>query len=180
MSKIKAPRTHFNLRPNSILYHLFAHRSREKFSPLLWKCRKQLKAEYTGTIQSFAKEYDLFGLPICTFPEIVRPSREPTDIALSIASLRLVDTENISYEQLLEFRNDNEAKEKLRRLRLFAYENYQGKSRSFIEDDLMARISDYESTVKKWGFETKSAVMTALMDSKLVGGGIAGSFFRLT
>jgi hypothetical protein len=37
-------------------------------------------------------------------------------------------------------------------------------------------LADYDDTVKKWGFETKAAAFTSLIDSKLVAGGIAGSF----
>jgi hypothetical protein len=127
-------------------------------------------------VRAFAREYRLIGLPICTIPSNVEPSEEASDIALSIATLRLIDTENISYQQLVELRKDAETKEKLRRLRLFAYENYKGKPRSFIEDDLMGRIADYDLAVAKWGFETKTAVLTALLDSKLLAGGVAGSF----
>ena len=79
-------------------------------------------------------------------------------------------------EQLLEFRRDPEAKLKLRRFRLFAYENYVGKGQAFIEDDLAVRLDDYNAVVKKWGFETAAATFTSLIDSDLIKGGIAGSF----
>jgi hypothetical protein len=132
--------------------------------------------EFWRPIRALVRDYKLSGLPLCTVPRAIEEAREPNDLGIHLAALRLIDIQKTSYEQILELREDQEAKRKLTRLRLFAYENYQGKSQSFIQDDLMTRIADYESTVKKWSFETKSAVMTALMDSKLVAGGIAGSF----
>jgi hypothetical protein len=98
------------------------------------------------------------------------------DIAMTIASLKLIDTRDLTLKQLIEIRKDPETVEKLRRLRLFAYQNYQGKSKDFIEDDILNRLGDYERAVKKWGFTTASGAITTLLNSSLIAGGIAGSF----
>jgi hypothetical protein len=127
--------------------------------------------------QSLIDDYGLRDYPFCTAPQFVNLfERQSDDLSITIASLRLINSSNATLQQLLEFRRDPEAKIKLRRFRLFAYENYSGKSRAFIEDDINKRLVDYDDTVKKWGFETKAAAFTALIDSKLVAGGIAGSF----
>jgi hypothetical protein len=98
------------------------------------------------------------------------------DIALTISSLKLIDTAGVDFPQLFEFRKDSEAMEKLRRLRLFAYENYTEKPRDFIEDDILTRIADYERAVKEWGFTTRTGAINTVLDSKLIAGGVAGSF----
>jgi hypothetical protein len=117
-------------------------------------------------------EFNLENAPVVVLPDMVKPdSSERADVAISLVSMKLVDTENVSWEQLLEFRKDLSARNGLRRLRLFAFENYAGKSEDFIKDDILTRISDYDDAVRKWGFETKSGVITALIDSKIVQGG---------
>lgn len=98
------------------------------------------------------------------------------DILLKVASLKLIDTHACDWTQLLEFRKDTDSRNLLRRLRLFCYENYQGKSHAYIEDDLRTRVADYERAVKKWGFTTATGAINAVLDSKLIAGGIAGSF----
>lgn len=117
-------------------------------------------------------------LPMIMRPELTSrfASEEEADISLTVASLKLIDTDACEWEQLLEFRKDTEAMSKLRRLRLFAYENYRDKSRDFIEDDIHTRILDYERAVKKWGFTTTTGAINTLLDSKLIAGGVAGSF----
>jgi hypothetical protein len=128
--------------------------------------------------ERFLQDFSLRNLPLCTSPCYLGNAAETdsTDISLTLASLQLIDTEKTSIEQLADFRRDPEMKHKLRRLRLFAYENYKGKSPAFIEDDLLKRLDDYAEVVKKSGFETKAAAWTNLMDSRLIQGGIAGSF----
>lgn len=121
-------------------------------------------------------DFKLESVPVVVLPGMVRPdSTEHSDVAISFASLKLVDTENVSWEPLLEFRKDPAARNGLRRLRLFAFENYAGKSEDFIKDDILTRISDYDDAVRKWGFETKSGIVTALLDSKVVQGGLVTS-----
>jgi hypothetical protein len=113
-----------------------------------------------------------------TRPELASAfaSDEEADISLTVASLKLIDTDACEWDRLLEFRKDTEAMGKLRRLRIFAYENYRGKSRDFIEDDIHTRILDYERAAKKWGFTTATGAINTLFDSKLIAGGVAGSF----
>jgi hypothetical protein len=121
-------------------------------------------------------DFKLDTVPVIVLPGMVsREKSERADVAISLVSLKLVDTENVSWEQLLEFRQDSAARSSLRRLRLFAFENYEGKPQDFIRDDILTRISDYEDAVRKWGFETKSGVLTALLDSKIVQGGLVTS-----
>lgn len=98
------------------------------------------------------------------------------DVAITIASLKLIDTNAVTLNQLIEIRKDPEAIKKLRRLRVFADENYQSKSKDFIEDDILMRLEDYERASKSLGLKTTSAAITTILDSKLIAGGIAGSF----
>ncbi len=71
-----------------------------------------------------------------------------------------------SWDQIFEFRQDNEAKKKLRNLRLFLHTNYAGKENAFIEDDLHKRLEDYQKACNKWSFETTTSLLSTVMDSK--------------
>lgn len=126
-------------------------------------------------ISFFVRYPNCRSLPLIVTSAAADAQEEGGDIALTISSLNLIDTRDIEYAQLLEFRKDSKAMEKLRRLRLFAYENYTGKSRDFIEDDILTRIADYERAVKDWGFTTATGAINTVLDSKLIAGGVAGS-----
>ena len=88
------------------------------------------------------------------------------DFSLILPNLNLIDTSETSWKQILEFRKDNDASKKLRNLRLFFHDNYKGKDRQYIEDDLMKRLDDYEQTRKEWDFQTKTSTIAAILDSK--------------
>jgi hypothetical protein len=122
--------------------------------------------------------FNLSSYPLYVLPEAMT-STIPTassDVAITVASLKLIDTKVAPWEQILELRRDADARQKLRRLRLFMHENYADKPRSWIEDDILTKITDYEEAAKKCGFETKASAFTTVLDSGLIAGGIAGSF----
>lgn len=138
--------------------------------------RKDLSAAIREPMISFFVHYKAgIGLPLIVSGAETNKN-EKEDIAITIASLKLIDTRSLALDQLIEFRKDPETMEKLRRLRLFAYQNYQGKSKDYIEDDILTRIADYDQAAKKWGFTTVSGAINILMNSALITGGIAGSF----
>lgn len=118
-------------------------------------------------------------LEIHKWPLVLPPAQgvgttgSPAPPMLTLASLELVDTNKLSWRQLLELRTDAEALRKLRRLRLFMEDKYDGKSRAFIEDDLAQRIDDYHETVKSGGLETTlSSIGLLLGESAIVGSAV--------
>ena len=83
---------------------------------------------------------------------------------LVASKLPLIDTSKATWDQIIEFRRSSEAKIKLRKLRLFFFENYTGKPKSFIEDDLLSRFDDYEKTRREFGFDAISSSISVLLD----------------
>jgi hypothetical protein len=140
--------------------------------------RGELGADVRTAILSLFVHYkSCLSLPlICSSANTKTAKTSSDDVAVMISSLKLIDTRSVTMEQLLEIRQDAEAMEKLRRFRLFVYQNYQGKSKDYIEDDIQTRIADYDQAVKKWGFTTASGAITTLLNSSLIAGGVAGSF----
>ena len=49
---------------------------------------------------------------------------------------------------------------------MFLHKNYEGKSRSFIEDDLNRLLEDYANTCKNWGFDSIISYISTVLDSK--------------
>lgn len=100
--------------------------------------------------------------------------------ALVLSGLALVDASKASWEQIIEFRKDVDSCRKLRNLRLFFQNSYQGKTSSYVVDDLSRRIDEYDSARKRMGFEAVTGSISALLDAKSLqaaaAAGIAASF----
>ncbi|WP_154641307.1 hypothetical protein [Burkholderia cenocepacia] len=103
--------------------------------------------------------------------DVLLPSTDPAaqnadeDAVVSLCHLSLIDAERASWEQIEELRSDQQARTRLQRLRAFAQTNYQGKPVSYIEDDLSARIEEYELASSKHGFDLVTGTLSTLLDS---------------
>ena len=106
---------------------------------------------------------------------VVEEDTAESDIGVSLAGLNLIDVEHCSWIHIVEFRRDTEARDKMRSLRLFAYDNYTGRSREYIQDDILKRIADFNEAVRRWGFETRHGALTMLLNSKTLGEALTGS-----
>ncbi|MDJ0641580.1 MAG: hypothetical protein QNJ15_02075 [Erythrobacter sp.] len=93
----------------------------------------------------------------------------------SLAGLELIDPEKTSWKQVVEFREDQLARNALRDLRLFFQENFDGKSKAYIEDSLAQKIERYEEARKLWGFETAQRSLSVLFNEKSVIASSVGS-----
>jgi len=93
-------------------------------------------------------------------------SSDDTVPVLTLAGLDLIDATHATWEQIVEIRGDPEAQRSLMRLRAFLSQNYTGRSRNFVEDDLGRRLDEYERTRRKFGFTTLTSAISVLLDSK--------------
>lgn len=92
--------------------------------------------------------------------------QEGDDVIISLMNLHLVDVRNTTWKQILEFRKDETSLKNFRRLKLFLYDNYKDKPASYIEDDILKRIEDYNNSVSKWGFNTTVSTLDSILSSK--------------
>lgn len=117
---------------------------------------------------------DLAGIGVAGSPLLVPEGALPhdaasiDDITITLANIPLVDITRASWEQILDFRKDLRSMAKLRRLRLFLYDNYMGKSSQYIQDAIVRDLEDYESCCKEHGFEFKTGVLSTVLDSKIL------------
>lgn len=132
------------------------------------KVAKDYGLKYYEDLNDFLKEYDINKCDVlyesnCNLECI--ESYECT--SLNLAQLPLIDTAKTEWEQILEFREDKDSVNKLRRLKLFFHENYSGKEKNYVQDDLSKRLEDYELAVKDWGFATVTSSISMLLTSPL-------------
>jgi hypothetical protein len=94
---------------------------------------------------------------------------------ITLSNLKLVDTTTASIPQILEFREDEESRNKLLRLRSFVRKDCSGLAINQIEDELMIALDDYKKASKKWDFKTKTGSISTLLGSKEALVTVAGS-----
>lgn len=123
---------------------------------------------FRNAVESYS--YKILGqtrLPVL-FPSYNFSHSKPSnnDISLEVLNWPIIETDKATWDQIIEFRKDKEAKKKLRDLRLFLHTNYEGKSLNYIEDDIYRRLENYKNVCDDWGFETRNSVFSAIMDSQ--------------
>ena len=123
------------------------------------------KNSVRSAFQKFAKSLYINSYSVLLPESMENDSFTEAYSCLTTSNIPLIDTENSSWEQIMELRKDSESKKKLRRLRLFFLNNYVGKTKDFIEDDLCQRLDDYENTRKKHGFDTAMSTLDILLDA---------------
>jgi len=72
----------------------------------------------------------------------------------NLSNLNLVNVDKTSWEHIVEFRKDKDARAALSSFRKFFSDQYEGKDSQYILDDLHERIYRYDKETKLWGFET--------------------------
>jgi hypothetical protein len=96
------------------------------------------------------------------------------DMSLTLANIPLIDTSKASWEQIFELRKDSQALGKLRNLKMFLQDNYQGKGKDYIEDDLAKRLDKYSDACRDHGLETSLSVLSMVLDARRLQTAIAG------
>ncbi len=89
-------------------------------------------------------------------------------VEVKIDNLRTISTEHAQWEQVSALRQDLDALRRVRNIRRLFAEDYQGKSRQFIADDIQARIEQYEAAAKKYGFELGEETVAMIRDPAIL------------
>jgi hypothetical protein len=109
-------------------------------------------------------------------PSHYRDSEQASDddMSLTLANIPLINTSKTSWDQIFDLRKDAEALTKLRNLKMFLQDNYQGKGKDYIEDDLAKRLDEYSDVCRDHGFETSLSLLSMVFDAKRLQTAIAG------
>lgn len=154
----------------------FLSHGKKNMEQLPWKEIKM----YLDLVLEFKNKYychDSYFLPSNLSCNV---EKQPENILLHLPNIPLVNLDRTPWDKILEFRKDRNSIQKFRRFRNFLNKNYCGKSKSFIEDDLLIKMEDYELTLKEWGFETITTSLDMLFSSKILfGTGIGATLSTL-
>ena len=99
-------------------------------------------------------------------------------VVATLADLKVVDERQLTWEEVLEFRADEENRQKYKRFLHWLDKEMLGKSQAFIEDEISIRLEDYKQAIKKHGIKTVIGTVEEALDGKYLLGasGVASSF----
>lgn len=87
-------------------------------------------------------------------------------IESKLVNARLINPDTLEWDQVYEVRKDTESVNKMRNLRLYMYDNFDGKNIDYIRDAIAKRIEDHDAACKKHGIELREAIFSSLIDAK--------------
>ncbi len=99
-----------------------------------------------------------------------REYRAGDEIALlaTIENLGVIDEARLTWDQVQEIRSDAQAKLKLRKLKNWLNQAYDGKTISEVSDAIAIRLEDYKWAIRKHGIYTVTGTISELLDPKLL------------
>lgn len=119
-------------------------------------------------------------IPPTGFDPIIGTSDSLTDsLGFTFSNLKVIDAENADWEQILEFRKDKDALKKLRRFKLFFYDELADKDLSYINDLIAVKMEDYENSCKKHGIDMIQKSYKTILNSKILLAGFSTSIAAL-
>lgn len=133
-----------------------------------------LHAKYPGDLLPVVIPDDWVTIPEYIQSTIVSDDVHP-EYRLGLVGANFVDTDHASWDQIHEFREDGDSRKKLARLRRFLDGEYEGKSEAFIAEDLYRRMETHDQIAKKFGFDVKSSIFEAVLNSETLQNIIVGA-----
>ena len=110
-----------------------------------------------------------WSVPLFISPEgyqrFLTPGKSPS-VEFKIIGAPLIDTSNLSWDQIIDIRSDTEFTTKLRRFRVFLNENYENKPQEFVIDDLLKKLDEYEKACKNHSLDLIISSLSKVLDSK--------------
>jgi hypothetical protein len=94
-----------------------------------------------------------------------RPGNSEAIVA-AFVKLGIVDEQSTAWSQVLEFRRDDEAKRKYRRMIRWLDSNMVGSTPVAIADELALRLEDYQWALRKHGLQTTLGSLSAILDAR--------------
>lgn len=88
----------------------------------------------------------------------------------SISNVAMVDEASLTWDQVIEFRKDLEARKKYRRFVRWADSELRARSPQEVEDIVAKRLDGYEWSIKKHGVKASLGAISCLLDPKFIAG----------
>lgn len=89
-------------------------------------------------------------------------------VVATLEGLGIIDNFALTWEQILDFRKDTNARRKYIRFLHWLDKDMIGKSPAFIQDEISIRLEDYEKSIKKHGIKTIVGTVSEVIDGKYI------------
>jgi len=89
-------------------------------------------------------------------------------VVATLEGLGIIDSFSLTWEQILDFRKDTNAKRKYIRFLHWLDRDMISKSPAFIQDEISIRLEDYEKSLKKHGIKTIIGTVSEVLDGKYI------------
>jgi hypothetical protein len=89
-------------------------------------------------------------------------------IYAAITNLEVVSEESLDWKQVTEFRSDEDAKKKFRRMRNWLDSEMVGKPISYVTDAIGTRLEDYNWSLRKHGIQTLTGAVSDLLNPRFI------------
>lgn len=99
-----------------------------------------------------------------------------TEVVVTVLrNLQVVDETTLTWEQVAEFRADPDARRRYRRFVHWLDRELVGKPASYVADEIVNRLEDYDAAVTKHGIQTVVGSIEQILDPKFLAGAAAVS-----
>ena len=95
-------------------------------------------------------------------------------IVAALENLNIVDESQLTWDQIMQFREDTESRSKYRRLMHWMDKDMVGKPQSFVEDEIAIKLENYEHALEKHGIKSVVGAFKDLLYDNLGLFGAAG------
>jgi hypothetical protein len=115
----------------------------------------------------------VYGLPLIPIYDFVKQRNQMyqegnREVVISILdNLDIVDEEQLSWEQVIEFRADKENRKKYIRFLHWLDKEMIGKSQDYIENEIAVKLDDYQNALAKYGIKTILGTIEESLDGKM-------------
>ena len=90
-------------------------------------------------------------------------------VVTALQAIEIVDESALSWEQVVQFRQDNTARNHFRKLVHWLDTELVGKPASYIADEMGVRLERYDAALRKHGIQTALGAIEAVFDPKFLG-----------
>jgi hypothetical protein len=123
--------------------------------------------------KDFARSYKIPVVPIFQhsgISDFLNFGGERETVCMTLRNMKIPDEKHLEWDQILEFRKDEGAKNKYRKLLYWLDKEMIGKPQSFVEESIAVNLDEYEKAIKKHGLKTIVATVEQALDGRIITG----------
>lgn len=142
---------------------------------------RRVIAYLSGERRGFLDQVGFREADIWSIEQLVKPSDHSENegvnagVEVALSGLNLVDPNELSWAEIIEFRRDAQRLEDLRKVRLFFREELAGKDQDYVKDRLLSLQYEHEQAAKYWGLRTTQKAFSVILDNRsLAASGVGG------